>query len=86
MRDLDIKGSCLGCLQCGYDNQCVYQDKDGYIDFYNTKLETAASLMDRSVGSLMGTVRRQCRGGVGEGGFELILNLDGNHNWQVTSL
>jgi hypothetical protein len=31
--DLHIKGSCLGCLQCGYDNECVYKGKDDYIDF-----------------------------------------------------
>lgn len=45
LRDLDIKGSCLGCLQCGYDNQCVYQGQDDYIDFYNTKLKTADILI-----------------------------------------
>ncbi len=45
LRMLDIKGSCLGCVQCGYDNQCVYKDKDEYIDFYNTKLKTADILV-----------------------------------------
>ena len=45
LRELDIKGSCLGCIQCGYDNQCVYQDKDEYIDFYNMKLKTADILI-----------------------------------------
>lgn len=45
LRDLDIKGSCLGCLQCGYDNRCVYQDKDGYIEFYNTRVKTADILV-----------------------------------------
>ena len=43
LRDLDIKGSCLGCIQCGYDNQCVYQDD--YVDFYNTNLKTADILV-----------------------------------------
>jgi hypothetical protein len=43
LRDLDIKGSCLGCIQCGYDNQCVY--KDEYVAFYNTKLKTADILI-----------------------------------------
>ena len=42
---LDIKGSCLGCIQCAYDNQCAYKDKDEYIDFYNTKLKTADILI-----------------------------------------
>jgi len=41
LHDVDIKGGCLGCLQCGYDNQCAYQGKDGFIDFYNTKLRAA---------------------------------------------
>lgn len=41
LHELDIKGSCLGCLQCGYDNQCAYTGKDEYIDFYNTKLKPA---------------------------------------------
>ena len=45
LRDLDIKGSCLGCLQCGYDNQCVYQGQDDYIDFHNTKIKTADILI-----------------------------------------
>jgi multimeric flavodoxin WrbA len=45
LRDLDIKGSCLGCIQCGYDNQCAYEDKDDYVDFYNTKLKTADILI-----------------------------------------
>ncbi|NOR82360.1 MAG: hypothetical protein GQ526_02575, partial [Ardenticatenales bacterium] len=45
LRDLDIKGSCLGCIQCGYNNQCVYQGKDDYNDFYNTKLKTADILV-----------------------------------------
>ena len=43
LRTLDIKGSCLGCLQCSYDNQCVY--KDEYVAFYNTKLKTADILI-----------------------------------------
>jgi len=43
--DLDIKGSCLGCLRCGYDNQCAYADKDGYIAFYNAKVRAADILV-----------------------------------------
>lgn len=27
-------GPCLGCLQCGFDNHCVYEGKDGYTDMY----------------------------------------------------
>jgi len=43
--DIDIKGSCIGCLHCGYDNQCVYADKDDLVKFYNTKIKTADILV-----------------------------------------
>ncbi len=45
LNDLDIKGSCLGCIHCGYDNKCVYEGKDEYIDFYNTKIKAADILI-----------------------------------------
>jgi multimeric flavodoxin WrbA len=45
LHDLDIKGSCLGCLRCGYDNQCAYQGKDDYVDFYNSKVREADILV-----------------------------------------
>ena len=35
LNDVDIKGGCLGCLECGYNNVCVYQGKDGFVEFYN---------------------------------------------------
>lgn len=41
LKDIDIKGGCLGCLKCGYDYECAYIGKDGFIDFYNSKLKTA---------------------------------------------
>jgi multimeric flavodoxin WrbA len=41
LKDIDIKGGCLGCVQCGFDNVCVYEGKDGFIDFYNKKIKTA---------------------------------------------
>ncbi|MFW9900356.1 MAG: NAD(P)H-dependent oxidoreductase [Candidatus Thorarchaeota archaeon] len=34
--DIDIKGGCLGCIQCGYDNTCVYEAKDGFTEFWNS--------------------------------------------------
>ncbi len=55
--DIDIKGGCLGCIQCGYDNQCVYKDKDGFVEFFNTKLRTpdilicAGTIKDRYLSS-----------------------------------
>ena len=56
LNDIDIKGSCLGCLQCGYDNVCVYEGKDDFIDFYN-KLKDfdaiifAGTIVDRYLSS-----------------------------------
>lgn len=43
--NIDIKGSCLGCLHCWTDNRCVYEGKDGYLDFYNTKVKPADILI-----------------------------------------
>jgi multimeric flavodoxin WrbA len=45
LHDLDIKGGCLGCIQCGYNYECVYTDKDEFIQFYNTRLKTADILI-----------------------------------------
>ena len=36
IRDIDIKGGCLGCIQCGFDNICIY--KDGFVDFVNSHM------------------------------------------------
>ncbi|MBN1364814.1 MAG: NAD(P)H-dependent oxidoreductase [Syntrophaceae bacterium] len=58
LKDIDIKGGCLGCLQCGFDNVCVYEGKDGYINFYNNKVKTAdilfmaGAIHDRYISSL----------------------------------
>jgi multimeric flavodoxin WrbA len=41
LNDIDIKGGCLGCIHCGMDNICVYEGKDGFIDFYNSKVKKA---------------------------------------------
>jgi hypothetical protein len=45
LHDLDIKGGCLGCIQCGYDYTCTYTGKDEFIEFYNTRLRTADVLV-----------------------------------------
>lgn len=45
LNTLDIKGGCQGCCQCGLDNICAYQDKDEYIEFYNTKVKAADVLI-----------------------------------------
>ncbi len=36
LNNIDIKGGCLGCIECGYDNQCAY--KDDFISFYKSKV------------------------------------------------
>jgi multimeric flavodoxin WrbA len=45
LHGVDIKGGCLGCLQCGPNNVCSYAGKDGFIDMYNDKLKTADILV-----------------------------------------
>ncbi len=45
LHNLKIKGSCLGCNQCAYDNKCVYEGKDEFIDFYNNKIKNANILI-----------------------------------------
>jgi multimeric flavodoxin WrbA len=45
IRDLDIKGSCLGCLECAGNYRCAYTGKDGYIDFYKSTVMTADVLI-----------------------------------------
>jgi multimeric flavodoxin WrbA len=58
LKDIDIKGGCLGCLQCGLDNVCIYEGKDGFIDFFNRHVKTAdilffaGSIHDRYLSSL----------------------------------
>ena len=58
LKDIDIKGGCLGCMQCGFDNVCVYDDKDGYKDFFNNKVKSAdilfvaGAIHDRYLSSL----------------------------------
>lgn len=39
LNNIDIKGGCLGCIKCGYDNNCSYDD--GYKEFFNTKVKAA---------------------------------------------
>ncbi len=41
LKDIDIKGGCLGCIRCGFDNACAYDGKDGFREFFNTKIKTA---------------------------------------------
>jgi len=43
--DIDISGGCLGCCSCGPDNECIYGDSDGYINFYNSKIKTSDAIV-----------------------------------------
>jgi multimeric flavodoxin WrbA len=45
LRQLDIKGGCLGCIQCGYDYQCSYGDQDEYVQFYKDRVKAADILV-----------------------------------------
>jgi hypothetical protein len=39
LRNIEIQGACLGCMKCGYNYQCQYND--GFRDFYNNKVMKA---------------------------------------------
>lgn len=43
LRDIDIQGACIGCMRCGYDYTCQYND--GFAEFYNERLRTADVLV-----------------------------------------
>ena len=45
LHEVDVKGSCLGCLQCGYDNHCTWEEKDGFVQFFNSRVKTADILI-----------------------------------------
>jgi len=53
---VDIAGGCIGCVQCGYDNICVY--RDGFREMFTGKLQTAdiivfaGAIRDRYLSSL----------------------------------
>lgn len=32
--EIPMKGGCLGCIHCGFDNECIYGDSDGVIPLY----------------------------------------------------
>jgi multimeric flavodoxin WrbA len=58
LKDIDIKGGCTGCCQCGFDNECVYDGKDSFRDFFNEKIKSAdilfmaGAIHDRYLSSL----------------------------------
>lgn len=38
LEEKNIRGGCLGCLRCGFDNTCVWEGKDGYLDLFRDKV------------------------------------------------
>jgi len=57
LHQVDIKGGCLGCLQCGYDYQCSYGNQDEFIQFYKDQVKNtdilvfAGTMQDRYLSS-----------------------------------
>lgn len=45
LHELQIRTSCLGCIQCGYDNRCPLENLDDFIPFYRSKVMTADILI-----------------------------------------
>lgn len=45
LSDLTIKGDCLGCIQCGFDHQCIYEGQDDFIPFAKEKVARADILI-----------------------------------------
>ncbi len=38
-QDIPMKGGCLGCMECAFDNRCVY--RDGYREFFDREVRPA---------------------------------------------
>ena len=41
LEEISMAGGCLGCVQCGFDHQCVYAGKDDFIAAYEERIKTA---------------------------------------------
>ncbi len=52
LHEIQIRGGCMGCIQCGLDNECVYQGSDDIREVY-TRLEAADILV------LAGTIQHR---------------------------
>lgn len=64
LAEVDMKGGCLGCVQCAFDNRCIY--KDGFVDFFNQELRGAditifaGPIVDRYLSARMKMFRDRC--------------------------
>jgi multimeric flavodoxin WrbA len=45
IHDIDIKSSCLGCLECSGNYHCAFKGKDGFIEFYKSTVMAADVLI-----------------------------------------
>jgi multimeric flavodoxin WrbA len=45
LSSLNIKGGCLGCMECGYENKCVYDGTDDYRLMFEDKIMKADILV-----------------------------------------
>ncbi|MBN1648074.1 MAG: hypothetical protein JW874_08580, partial [Spirochaetales bacterium] len=45
LNTIRISGPCLGCLKCGANNICAYEEKDDYIDMFRNKILKADILV-----------------------------------------
>ncbi len=54
---VNIKEGCIGCLQCSFENKCVFKEMDDFVRFYDTKVKGAdiiifaGSIKDRYLSS-----------------------------------
>ena len=55
LNSIDIKGACLGCMKCGFDYNCHYND--GFKEFYNTRVRGADILV--FAGTMTGRYEKQ---------------------------
>ncbi len=38
INDLDMVSGCVGCIRCGYDNTCQFDNSDDFREFYDSKI------------------------------------------------
>ncbi len=45
LKDIGLTGDCMGCLQCGFESQCLYDGKDPYREFFETQVREAGVIV-----------------------------------------
>jgi multimeric flavodoxin WrbA len=41
LSEAGMRGGCMGCMKCGFNYECSYTGKDGFIDFFNEVVRPA---------------------------------------------